>query len=243
MFQVRQLRVDHGLTARPGMEHPALRDLDPVGGHAQSAIGAGKRIYRSLRQAVTNRDNHLVQRRGRHRCDLRQVPERPGEPARARPGGEDQNLGGIGPPQQPRVSSISAAGAGSGGQHHPADQAEQHGQAHQRPPPQPHIRPQAQPHRSHTRIQLPAPIGGQGSSHHQHTVVLIRTPRQRSPAPGIPVVMSQAHSPAGRGGSPVASVPSDGIRTCDLCGRGLDRTLDRVAESSTLANRILMLSS
>ena len=229
MLQARQLRVDHGLAARPGMEHPALHDLDPVGGHAQSAIGAGKGIYRGLRQAVTYRDHHLVKRRGRHRCDLRQAPERPGEPARARPGGEDQNLGGIRPPQQPRVSSISAAGTRSGGQHHPADQAEQRGQAHQRPPPQPHIGPQAQPHRSHSQIQLPAPSAVKEAATPAHGGT-DRTPRRRSAAPGIPVVMSQAHSPAGRGGSPVASVPSDGIRTCDLCGRRLDRTLDPAPE-------------
>ena len=153
MLGTGQLLVDHGLPSRPRAVRPAGQDLDPVGRDAQGAVGAGQGVHRDQLLAASGGEHRLVEAGGGDRRDLREPAERGevggGEPVGV---GHDVDLCGVGPPQQPGVGAVGAAGPGGRGEYHAADQAEQQRQPGHRPPAHPQVGPQGKPRRSHPQI-------------------------------------------------------------------------------------------
>ena len=134
-----QLLVDHDSRRVGRGRPPPGQDSHPVRGPPERAVRAGDRFQLPGWRTATAWDGQLIDDLGGHRRDLRQPGECGIETAQADAAGDDLNVGGVAPAQQPRVGGGGAAGAIRCGQRYPADQAKEQRQPERRPPalPQP----------------------------------------------------------------------------------------------------------
>ena len=162
VLQAGELLVDHGLPGCLRVVQPARQDLDPVDADAHGPVRTRHQVDRSSGCAATAPSCRCG--RG-HRRDVRLPGERrevPGDPGVL---GDDVDLGCVRPGQQPRVGGVGAPRPGGGGQHHAADEPEQHGEAEQRRPAPPDVRAQREPDRGHSQHSIAAPAGRQYGRH------------------------------------------------------------------------------